>query len=58
MAVVRDGAVVGEPRAVSLSLPDWLVRSLDQEATRRNVTRKDLINTILVKAADGRYAVA
>ena len=56
--VVRDGSVRVEPRAINISLPDWLVRSLDGEAGRRNVTRKDLINTILVKAADAHYSFA
>ncbi len=58
VAVVRGDEVRQQPRVVNISLPDWLVRNLDAEASRRNVTRKDLINTILVKAADSRYSFA
>ncbi len=43
-----------ETRQVALSLPAWLVGVLDEEAARRGIARKALVNVILVDWAD-RY---
>lgn len=39
-------------KSLGLSLPGWLVRTLDDEAKRRAISRKALINVILVEWAD------
>lgn len=39
-------------KSLGLSLPNWLVNLLDEEADRRAISRKALINVILVDWAD------
>lgn len=39
-------------KSLGLILPGWLVRTLDGEAKRRAISRKALINVILVEWAD------
>lgn len=41
-----------QPKQISISLPQWLVNSLDNEAHRRGVARKAIINTALVEWVD------
>lgn len=40
------------PHPVNTTLPAWLVKALDEEAQRRCVSRKAVINTWLVDRAD------
>ena len=40
------------PKQVSITIPLWLVDSLDAEAARRGVARKAIINTALVEWSD------
>lgn len=40
------------PKDVKVSLPAWLVESLDREATRRGIARRAVINTALVEWTD------
>lgn len=53
-----DNAVVERPvkeshsRQISITVPEWLVESLDEEAERRGVARKAIINTALVEWTD------
>lgn len=42
-------------KAINVVMPSWLVAVLDDEAERRGVTRKAIINTVLVEWADGRH---
>lgn len=41
-----------EPKQVSITIPLWLVNWLDQEAARRGIARKAVINTALVEWSD------
>lgn len=40
------------PKQISITIPLWLADSLDDEATRRGVARKAIINTALVEWVD------
>ena len=40
------------PKQVSITIPLWLVESLDAEAARRGIARKAVINTALVEWSD------
>ena len=40
------------PKQVSISIPSWLANSLDEEARRRGIARKAMINTALVEWVD------
>lgn len=42
----------GRSKQISITLPVWLVDSLDEEAERRGVARKAVINTALVEWTD------
>lgn len=42
----------GETRQITITIPSWLVITLDMEASRRAIARKALINSILVDWAD------
>ena len=41
-----------QPKQISITIPIWLVDSLDKEAERRGVARKAIINTALVEWID------
>ena len=41
-----------ENRRVGVDLPPWAIKALDQEATRRGITRQALIKTWLVDRLD------
>ena len=43
-------------RQLSITLPNWLVESLDAEAKRRGIARKAIINTALVEWIDALAA--
>ena len=45
-----------KPRHLQITLPDWLLRLLDDEASRRCVSRKAVINDWLVDRADQELA--
>lgn len=45
-----------EPRNISVTIPLWLVNSLDEEASRRGIARKAMINTALVEWVDEHRA--
>lgn len=49
-----ESPVIEEPdtRNITITVPEWLVRSLDREATRRGIARKAVINTALVEWTD------
>ena len=52
-----DNAVLEEPepcasKQISITVPMWLVDSLDAEAERRGIARKAIINTALVEWMD------
>lgn len=49
-AVVRHG----KSSNVVVTLPGWLMTFLDEEAARRGVARKAIINTALVEWADNQ----
>lgn len=40
------------PTRLVITPPEWLVQFLDEEATRRGIARKAIINTALVEWAD------
>lgn len=40
------------PKQINITIPMWLVDSLDEEAERRGVARKAIINTALVEWVD------
>lgn len=46
------------PKQVSITIPLWLVNSLDAEAARRGIARKAMINTALVEWSDEQKARA
>lgn len=41
-----------DPRDVLLSLPEWAIATAEQEAKRRNVTRRAILNTWITDKAD------
>lgn len=41
-----------QPKQINITIPMWLVDSLDEEAERRGVARKAIINTALVEWVD------
>lgn len=41
-----------QPKQISITIPAWLVDSLDAEAERRGIARKAVINTALVEWID------
>ena len=41
-----------QPKQISITIPPWLVDSLDKEAERRGIARKAMINTALVEWVD------
>ena len=41
-----------DPRDVLLSLPAWAIAAAEQEAKRRNVTRRAILNTWITDKAD------
>lgn len=41
-----------EPKQINITIPVWLVDSLDAEAERRGIARKAIINTALVEWID------
>lgn len=51
-ARILEPQIDAEPRALSLSLPSWLMATLDAEATRCGVSRASLIKLWLVERAD------
>ncbi len=45
-----------EPKNISVTIPLWLMQSLDEEASRRGIARKAMINTALVEWTDEHRA--
>lgn len=45
-----------EPKNISVTIPLWLMQSLDDEASRRGIARKAMINTALVEWTDEHRA--
>ena len=52
MDVEHITSVHPQPKQISISVPLWLVNSLDNEARRRGIARKAIINTALVEWVD------
>ena len=52
MDVEHITSVHPQPKQISISVPPWLVNSLDNEARRRGIARKAIINTALVEWVD------
>ena len=49
-----ENPIIEEPntRNITITVPEWLVKSLDHEASRRGIARKAIINTALVEWTD------
>lgn len=49
-----ENPIIEEPqtRNLTITVPEWLLQSLDAEATRRGIARKAVINTALVEWTD------
>lgn len=45
-----------EPKNISVTIPLWLMQSFDDEASRRGIARKAMINTALVEWTDEHRA--
>ena len=45
-----------ETKSITVTLPLWLIATLDEEASRRGMTRKGVINMWLVDRADEERA--
>ena len=52
LPIERPACQSQTPSRIVITPPDWLVTWLDEEAERRGVTRRGIINTALVEWAD------
>ncbi len=50
--LLKYGADKPDVRRVNLDMPEWVIQSLDKEATRRGITRQALIKTWIVDKLD------
>lgn len=48
-AVIERSVKERRSRQISITVPEWLVESLDEGAERRGIARKAIINTALVE---------
>lgn len=50
--LITSGAVKPDVRRLNLDMPEWVIQSLDKEASRRGITRQALIKTWIVDKLD------